>query len=67
MSQEGVKPILVAAGRGNHGAVEALLPVTSKIESIPKWTVDGIIEYMQSESGKQQVLVCQESSCLHLR
>ncbi|OWM82049.1 hypothetical protein CDL15_Pgr001623 [Punica granatum] len=52
--EEGVKPILVAAGRGNQRAVEALFPVTSQIESIPKWTVDGIIGYMQSESGKQQ-------------
>lgn len=51
-----MKPILVAAARGNRGAVEILLPLTSKDESIPKWTVDGIIEYMQSEASKQQVL-----------
>ncbi|KAK4798992.1 hypothetical protein SAY86_024357 [Trapa natans] len=52
--EEGVKPILVAAGRGSHGVVEALLPVTSRIESIPKWTADGIIEYMQAESKHQE-------------
>ncbi|XP_015875446.3 uncharacterized protein LOC107412234 [Ziziphus jujuba] len=52
--EDGMKPILVAAARGNRGAVEILLPLTSKDESIPKWTVDGIIEYMQSEASKQQ-------------
>ena len=51
-----MKPILVSAGRSNRGAVEILFPLTSKIESIPKWTVDGIIEYMHLETSRQQVL-----------
>lgn len=56
-SQDGQKPILVAAARGNREVVEVLLPLTSKIESVHNWTVDGIIEYMQSESSKEQVII----------
>ncbi|GMN25542.1 hypothetical protein TIFTF001_000982 [Ficus carica] len=52
--EDGTKPILVSAGRSNRGAVEILFPLTSKIENIPKWTVDGIIEYMHSETSRQQ-------------
>jgi hypothetical protein len=55
-SQDGAKPIQVAAARGNRRAVEILFPLTSKVETIPNWTVDGILEYMQSESSKEQVL-----------
>ncbi|PQQ05626.1 putative ankyrin repeat protein isoform X2 [Prunus yedoensis var. nudiflora] len=43
-----------AAARGNRSAVEILFPLTSKLETIPKWTVDGILEYMQSETSRQQ-------------
>ncbi|KAK7285138.1 hypothetical protein RJT34_19898 [Clitoria ternatea] len=52
--EDGVKPIQVAAARGNHAAVEMLFPLTSKIDTIPAWTIDGILEYMQSENKKQQ-------------
>lgn len=52
--EDGVKPVQVAAGRGNRGAVEILFPVTSKIDAIPSWTIDGILEHVQSESKKQQ-------------
>lgn len=51
-----MKPMLVAAARGSHGAVEILFPLTSKDENIRKWTVDGILEHMQSETSKQPVL-----------
>lgn len=51
--EDGQKPIQVAAARGNREAVEILFPLTSEDPSIPKWTVDGILEYMQFESGKQ--------------
>ncbi|KAH9699173.1 ankyrin repeat family protein [Citrus sinensis] len=54
--EDGQKPIQVAAARGNREAVEILFPLTSEDPSIPKWTVDGILEYMQSESGKQLVI-----------
>ncbi|PON46106.1 N-terminal acetyltransferase A, auxiliary subunit [Parasponia andersonii] len=52
--EDGTKPILVAAARGNREAVEILFPLTSKVESIPKWTVDGILEYMHSETSSRQ-------------
>ncbi|MED6181298.1 hypothetical protein PIB30_018033 [Stylosanthes scabra] len=52
--EDGVKPIQVAAARGNRGIVEILFPLTSKMDAVPNWTVDGIIEYMQSEIKKQQ-------------
>lgn len=51
---DGVKPIQVAAARGNRRAVEILFPLTSKVDAIPSWTVDGILEYMQSENIKEQ-------------
>lgn len=55
-SQDGTKPILVATARGNRAAVETLFPLTVKIDSILKWTIDGILKYVQSEVSKQQVL-----------
>ncbi|XP_021904209.1 ankyrin-1 [Carica papaya] len=54
IDEDGQKPIQVAAGRGNRKVVEILFPLTSKVETITEWTVDGILEYMQSETGKQQ-------------
>nr|CAN69337.1 hypothetical protein VITISV_032631 [Vitis vinifera] len=53
--EDGQKAIQVAAARGNRGVVEILFPLTSPIQSVPEWTIDGIIEHMQSEMGKQQV------------
>ncbi|TXG65974.1 hypothetical protein EZV62_007249 [Acer yangbiense] len=52
--KDGQKPILVAAARGNREVVEILFPLTSKIQTITEWTVDGILEHMQSETNKQQ-------------
>ncbi|KAB1202840.1 hypothetical protein CJ030_MR8G024953 [Morella rubra] len=51
--ENGLKPIQVAAVRGHRGAIEILFPWTSKVPAIPDWTVDGIIECMESESSKQ--------------
>lgn len=53
--QDGLKPVQIAAARGNRKAVEILFPLTLKIQSVPEWTVDGILEHMQSETGKEQV------------
>lgn len=50
----GLKPVQVAAARGNKGAVEILLAVSSHVDTVPDWTVDGIIEHMQSECTKEQ-------------
>lgn len=54
--EDGQKPILVAAARGNRSAVEILYPLTTPVQSIPDWTVDGILEFTQSETQKQQEL-----------
>ncbi|KAJ8432791.1 hypothetical protein Cgig2_011714 [Carnegiea gigantea] len=54
--QDGQKPIQVAAARGNRSAVEILYPLTTPVQSIPDWTVDGILEFTQSETQKQQEL-----------
>ncbi|KAA3486410.1 Ankyrin-1 [Gossypium australe] len=51
--EDGLKPVQVAAARGHRGAVEILFPLTSRIDTIPEWTVDGILKYMQSETDKQ--------------
>ncbi|XXG67161.1 hypothetical protein AAC387_Pa06g0569 [Persea americana] len=49
--EDGLKPIQVAAARGNRGAVEVLFPVTSPTQTHPDWTIDGIIK---DEAAKQQ-------------
>nr|GMD46629.1 ankyrin-1 isoform X2 [Ipomoea batatas] len=52
--EDGMKPIQVAAARGNRAAVELLFPVTSQVQGVSEWNVDGLIEYMQSQTEKAQ-------------
>ncbi|XP_059649307.1 uncharacterized protein LOC132295173 isoform X1 [Cornus florida] len=52
--EDGLKPIQVAAARGNRRAVEILFPLTSQLQTVPDWCVDGILEHMQAETGKIQ-------------
>ncbi|MFS8009425.1 putative tetratricopeptide-like helical domain superfamily, ankyrin repeat-containing [Helianthus anomalus] len=52
--EDGLKPVQVAAARGNRAAVETLLPLSSQVETVKDWTVDGIINHMQSEGAKEQ-------------
>ncbi|XP_058105492.1 uncharacterized protein LOC131248974 isoform X2 [Magnolia sinica] len=52
--EDGVKPVQVAATRGHRRAVEILFPLTFPVQTIPDWSVDGIINYMQSEADKEQ-------------
>ncbi|KAM0038775.1 putative tetratricopeptide-like helical domain superfamily, ankyrin repeat-containing [Helianthus debilis subsp. tardiflorus] len=52
--EDGLKPVQVAAARGNRAAVEMLLPLSSQVETVKDWTVDGIINLMQSEGAKEQ-------------
>lgn len=52
--EDGLKPVQVAAARGNRGAVEMLLPLSSQVETVPDWTVDGIIKHMQSGIAREQ-------------
>ncbi|KAH6771572.1 ankyrin repeat family protein [Perilla frutescens var. frutescens] len=54
IDEDDMKPVQVAAARGNKVAVEILLPVTARIESIPEWSIDGILQHMQQETGKEQ-------------
>ncbi|XP_047948377.1 uncharacterized protein LOC125194283 [Salvia hispanica] len=54
IDEDGLKPVQVAASRGNKVAVEILLPVTAPIESIPEWSIDGILKHMQQETGKEE-------------
>ncbi|KAG7030314.1 Ankyrin repeat and SOCS box protein 3 [Cucurbita argyrosperma subsp. argyrosperma] len=54
IDEDGLKPVQVAAARGNRAAVEILLPLTSAVEAIPNWTTDGILEYMQNEINKDR-------------
>ncbi|XP_043692141.1 putative ankyrin repeat protein RF_0381 [Telopea speciosissima] len=54
VDEDGLKPIQVAAARSNRGAIEVLFPLTSSVQTIPDWSVGGIIEHMQSEAGKEQ-------------
>ncbi|KAK7258689.1 hypothetical protein RIF29_24271 [Crotalaria pallida] len=60
--EDGVKPIQVAAARGNRAAVEILFPLTSKVDTVPTWTTDGILEYMQSETNKDETINAVETS-----
>ncbi|XVF01960.1 hypothetical protein REPUB_Repub04eG0134700 [Reevesia pubescens] len=64
LDEDGQKPIQVAAARGQRQAVEILFPLTSRIDSIPEWTVDGVLEYMQSEAIKQLEQVKQKKAAL---
>ncbi|KAL1537333.1 ankyrin-1-like isoform X4 [Salvia divinorum] len=47
-----IKPIEDAAMVRNRAAMEILFPVTKRLAHYPNWTVDGIIEYIQSEEYK---------------
>lgn len=64
VDEDGMKPVQVAAARENRVAVEILLPVTAPIESIPEWSIDGIIRHMQQvvEKGEDQNQVSKGSS-----
>ncbi|KAL1537335.1 ankyrin-1-like isoform X1 [Salvia divinorum] len=56
-----LKPIEEAAMVRNRAAMEILFPVTKRLAHYPNWTVDGIIEYIQSEEfaamGKENMIM----------
>ncbi|GER43757.1 ankyrin repeat family protein [Striga asiatica] len=52
--EDGLKPIQVAAARGNKVAVEILFPLTSAIASVREWSIDGILQHMQHKSGRSE-------------
>ncbi|KAF5186563.1 Heat shock protein sti1-like protein, partial [Thalictrum thalictroides] len=51
---DGMKPVQVAAARGDRAAVEVLLPLTSPMKTVSDWSVDGIIEHMQEGNKGQE-------------
>ncbi|CAA0822881.1 ankyrin repeat family protein [Striga hermonthica] len=52
--EDGLKPIQVAAARGNKVAVEILFPITSAVASVREWSIDGILQHMQHKSGRSE-------------
>lgn len=54
VTEDGLKPIQVAAAAGNRAGVNILFPLTSKVQTVPLWTIHGILEYMQSEAAAEQ-------------
>ncbi|PIA31497.1 hypothetical protein AQUCO_04900060v1 [Aquilegia coerulea] len=52
--EDGMKPVQVAAARGDRAAVEILLPLTSPIKTVSDWSVDGIIEHMQKANKEEE-------------
>ncbi|PIA28680.1 hypothetical protein AQUCO_06700002v1 [Aquilegia coerulea] len=52
----GMKPIEIAARNANLAEVGILFPVTSPIPACSDWSINGIMEYVHSEEGRQQVL-----------
>ncbi|KAL0419813.1 UNVERIFIED_CONTAM: Ankyrin repeat domain-containing protein 53 [Sesamum radiatum] len=50
----GMTPLECAALAGNVEAVMILLPVTSRIPSIPDWSFHGIMSHINSEEAKEQ-------------
>ncbi|GLT42369.1 hypothetical protein SLA2020_163720 [Shorea laevis] len=52
----GLKPIMTAAIMGNAEAVAALLPVTTRIQTIVDWSADGIMKHVCSEEGNKEIM-----------
>lgn len=52
--EEDLKPLQVAAAKGNRAVVEIFFPVTSPDPTIPDWTVDGLLAYAQHQTAKAQ-------------
>ncbi|GLT42386.1 hypothetical protein SLA2020_163880 [Shorea laevis] len=50
----GMKPVEVAALRGNRKGVMTLFPVTSPIPTISDWSVDGLFEYVHSDEATKE-------------
>ncbi|RZC87910.1 hypothetical protein C5167_004091 [Papaver somniferum] len=52
----GLKPIEVAAVKGNRRGVEILLPVTSRIPSYVDWSTDGIMKHANSKKFAKKMI-----------
>eukprot|EP00252_Welwitschia_mirabilis_P004722 TRINITY_DN15015_c0_g2_i1.p1 TRINITY_DN15015_c0_g2~~TRINITY_DN15015_c0_g2_i1.p1 ORF type:complete len:461 (-),score=133.94 TRINITY_DN15015_c0_g2_i1:57-1439(-) len=51
--EENLKPIQVAAAKGNRAIVEILFPLTSPDTTISDWSVDGILAYGEQMISKE--------------
>lgn len=52
--EDGLRPIQVAASRENRVAVEILFPATLPFMDASEWSVDVILDHMQSETGRKE-------------
>lgn len=57
VSQDGMKPIEIAALKGSHQGVRILFPHTSKIPTIPDWSEDGIFKHVWRAEAEAEVLL----------
>ena len=53
--QDGEKPVMVAAMKGSHDCVNALLPVTTVDPRVADWSCKGILSYAQQLIAHEQV------------
>ncbi|KAE9463976.1 hypothetical protein C3L33_04161, partial [Rhododendron williamsianum] len=54
--QDGLTPLEIVGMHSNLAGVMILFPVTSRIPTIPNWSLDGIMKHLHSEEGRRQIL-----------
>lgn len=55
--QDGLTPLEIVGMHSNLAGVMILFPVTSRIPTIPIWSLDGIMKHLHSEEGRRQVMM----------
>lgn len=55
--QDGLTPLEIVGMHSNLAGVMILFPVTSRIPTIPNWSLDGIMKHLHSEEGRRQVMM----------
>ncbi|KAJ3674708.1 hypothetical protein LUZ60_005324 [Juncus effusus] len=63
----GKLPIEVAAVRGEREAVEILFPLTSPIEAVKDWSVEGLFTHVESETFKKRERICSKVKIARLK
>ncbi|KAG5567481.1 hypothetical protein RHGRI_002885 [Rhododendron griersonianum] len=53
---DGLTPLEIVGMHSNLAGVMILFPVTSRIPTIPNWSLDGIMKHLHSEEGRRQIL-----------
>ncbi|XP_058208699.1 uncharacterized protein LOC131321764 isoform X2 [Rhododendron vialii] len=51
---DGLTPLEIVGMHSNLAGVMVLFPVTSRIPTIPNWSLDGIMKHLHSEEGRRQ-------------